>query len=326
MDPQRSFDIPHAASRPLLCAASNAGTAPSTRTSSACASASCAHVIASPSSALSATSSSAPPCRASALASAPTPPTFFTRVRCATPCDASAQRTSQAHSAILASPLSHRRVAKSIASSFFMSSDTPCSDAARMRMHSSAFKVSEPMPLTPPRLVVPEVPSAAAGVSSPSPSSSSATAMATSLPTTPLWTMCLSAPGTHASSAAIAALALSFVARPNPFPVRSTSSITLRHAPRKSLGTGTLVARVANAAQHCAAVDASSLSTSSMNLSTGMGKGGRSWSPMLAAGVHRPVAFRFLSDLVSIAHPQVSSTFEVTPDLRPRGVHQDSGG
>ena len=162
-----------------------------------------------------------------------------------------------------------------------MSSDTPCSDAARMRTHSSAFKVSEPMP------------SAAAGVSSPSPTSSSATAMATSLPTTPLWTMCLSAPGTHASSAAIAALALSFVARPNPFPVRSTSSITLRHAPRKSLGTGTLVARVANAAQHCAAVDASSLSTSSMNLSTGMGKGGRSWSPMLAAGVHRPVAFRF---------------------------------
>ena len=117
--------------------------------------------------------------------------------------------------------------------------------------------------------------------------------------------------------AAIAALALSFVARPNPFPVRSTSPITLRHAPRKSLGTGTLVARVANAAQHCAAVDALSLSTSSMNLSTGMGKGGRSWSPMLAAGVHRPVAFRFLSDLVSRPPPKFLQCLKSHPTCGP---------
>ena len=117
--------------------------------------------------------------------------------------------------------------------------------------------------------------------------------------------MCLSAPGMHASSAAIAALALSFVARPNPFPVRSTSPITLRHAPRKSLGTGTLVARVANAAQHCAAVDALSLSTSSMNLSTGMGKGGRSCIPMLGCALPRRFSLYHQISLRSPA-PQVS--------------------
>ena len=252
MEPHRSLAMPAIAASSLRCVASSAWTTPGTFTNSACASPSCAHVIARPRSARKPTWVLPLPCRARPFASAVTPPRSRTRVRCASPLLASAQRKSHAPSAMRGSPSSHRFVAKAIAPSFRMSSGTPCSDAARMRMHSSEFSVSEPMPLTPPLLVSGLPPpswSAAAGSLGVS-SSSSAMEAATSLSTTPLFTRFLSAPGTVASSAAIAAVALSFVTRPNPSPVRSTSSISVRVAPRKSLGTGTCVARVANAAQH----------------------------------------------------------------------------
>ena len=218
---------PPTASPPLLCAASNAGTSASARTSSACASASCAHVIASPSSALGATSSLAPPCEA-APSPAPTPPTSFTRVRCATPRGSERAEDVAGASAILASPLSHRRVAEMhrlVVLHELRHAVLGCgedADAFERVQGQRAHAVDAA------RLVVPEVPSAAAGVSSPSPSSSSATAMATSLPTTPSGPCAYPRPDPPAARPS--RRSLSFVARPNPFPVRSTSPITLRHA------------------------------------------------------------------------------------------------